>query len=425
MDTVKGQKVVTNSTVNLHNRNISDTKEQLLQAVLALWGDSPRDSVSVRSIASRAQAAVSAIDYHFGSVEHLYGAAQDCALAAAESWQAGRLGDLALLGGASLTLSARAAIVAGIIDDWTCLQRPLAIAAREASASSRTGGDGATHRRWNTIWLDFWQQAAALLGMADAADILAMFADGEGTQHLLNWNRTLDLALLGENVTALLTFLEVREMVQAPVRLAYRQATKPSWLGGATDDREANALDQAAATILHERGIAALTFRNVAALAGETLGRTTWHFGTKSALLERAFEQLYLDAVGPQLATGSFTRAQMLDMVIEAVTSGSQPILRAFDEIILHIARSPDHVALRGAIRAYRDPAASWTLDMLLAGEEAVSPALASAYSSICRGLDHYSLANAQRFCTTAQQDRHSPAPAAMAEQVLRRFAHL
>jgi AcrR family transcriptional regulator len=232
--------------------------------------------------------------------------------------------------------------------------------------------------------------------------------------------------LLHEDVATLLAFFERAEMAPALVRSAYRRAVDAAHGGlAAPSPEEPDALDRAAATVMQERGIAALTFRNVAAQAGTTLGRTAWHFGSKTTLLERAFEQLYRDVAGMPPLDGSVTKEEMLAQVIAAVTGGTQPILRAFDEIILHIARSPDHMPLRGAIRVYRDPAATWVLNTLLADAGPVPPSLASVFSSICRGLDHYSLTAAQRPDASAQQDYPCPAPSVMAEQVLRGFLHL
>lgn len=425
MDTQEGRDSVMSPSSNLRECNENDTKELLIRAVLQLWGESPREAVSVRSIARKAGAAPSAIDYHFGSLEHLYGATQCRALDLADAWMHRRLGELEPLAGTLLTLPARSAIIAGTIDDWNRTERQLAMAARESVAASRSGGSREPHLRWTCLWLNFWQQAAAHIGMAPAADMLAMFHDGEGAQHLMCWNRTLDLALLAENVSALLAFSDNGEMLPSPVRIAYRTAVKTPWLDPAMSDSVPSPLDRAAATILQEQGIAGLTFRNVADQAGETLGRTSWHFGTKTALLERAFEQLYREVAGQPPPTGSVMREEMLGQITSAVSSGEQPILRAFDEIILHIARSQEHIALRGAIRAFRDPAANWVLASLLASGEPVSPALASAFSSICRGLDHYSLAHAGDGVSSSLEDLQNPAPAEMADRVLRQLSGL
>ncbi len=425
-DTPGSRKSNIKQSQNRSDCNVSETKLRLVVAVLACWSDSPRDAVSVRTITARAGLTASSVDYHFGKVEHLYGAAQDYALGLAQHWTDERIEQVHALQRQDLGLAARAAIVGGIIDDWAQGQRHLAMAAREASAAARGGGDCLPHRRWTDLWLAFWHDMAAALGISDAGTTLAMFHDGVGTQHLLCWNRTLDLALLHEDVATLLAFCDDGEMAPDPVRSAFRRAVDAAHGGLAAASRaEPDALDRAAAAVMQDHGIAALTFRNVAARAGETLGRTAWHFGTKTALLERAFEQLYRDAAGLPPPVGGVAKEDMLAQVIAAVTGGSQPILRAFDEIILHIARSPDHVPLRGAIRAYRDPAATWVLEGLLADSGPVALSLASVFSSICRGLDHYSLAHAEKPGESDQRDRHYPAPAAMAELVLRRFVRL
>lgn len=412
---------------NCKDYDVPDTKLRLITALITCWSESPNDAVSVRAITGKAGLAISSIDYHFGKLEHLYVATQDHALGLAREWADARIEQATPLGGHRLSLPARTAIISGIIDDWAHGQRPLAMAAREASAAARLGGDGLAHRGWTELWLAFWSDMARILGMADTGAILAMFHDGVGTQHLLCWNRTLDLALLHEDVAALLAYCEYGELGTAPVRSAYRAQVAAATAGLATPSHEPpNTLDRAAATVMQERGIAGLTFRNVAAQAGETLGRTAWHFGTKTVLLERAFEQIYRDAAGVPPPDGSVSKEEMLGHVITAVTGGTQPILRAFDEIILHIARSPDHVPLRGAIRAYRDPAATWVLKTLLADAgRPVPSSFASAFSSICRGLDHFSLAHMECVGESDLETRHRATPGAMAEQVLRRFLRL
>jgi len=141
-------------------------------------------------------------------------------------------------------------------------------------------------------------------------------------------------------------------------------------------------------------------------------------------LLERAFEQLYRDVAGGRPPEGLVPKEELLRVLIANVTGGAQPILRAFEDIIRHISHSTDHFALRGAIRSYRDPAATWVLEALLKDAAQASPSVASAFSSICRGLDHYSVAFTNTRQPASQHDGW-PEQAVMAEQVLRRFLRL
>jgi AcrR family transcriptional regulator len=144
---------------------------------------------------------------------------------------------------------------------------------------------------------------------------------------------------------------------------------------------------------LSTQGLAALTFRSVASRAGVTLGNASYHFGSKSRMIRRAFEHLYRsNASEPAMASQS-SAGDLLRIVVSAIAEGNQPVLRAFDEIILHISRGEDHTLLRGAIRGYRDPAATWVLEALLDAPGRVPSSLAGAFSSICRGIDHLSLA--------------------------------
>jgi AcrR family transcriptional regulator len=378
----------------IHNSVIFETFDRLLAATLASWSDSSSANVSVRTIAARAGCAASAIDYHFGNLEHLYAAAQQEALQQAEAWTKDRLDGLEWVRERPLDTSARAALMAGLIDDWCEGQRPLAMAMREACSAAPNGGiggNGQAHGAWMALWRRFWTQFAAITGMEAHAAMLALYFDGEVSQHVLRWNRPLDRALTGETAQVLFAFVENHPLPRPQIRQAFRDLAAREF-GVAEDGAEPDPLDRAAARILLQSGFAALTFRNVAREAGTTLGSTSYHYGSKSSLIRRAFEMLYRSNAGTaERLTG--LAGNLRHAIVQVLVNDRQPILRAYDELILHISRDPEFIDLRGAIRGYHDPAAGWSVASMIGSDEPVSPALAAAYSSICRGIDHLALA--------------------------------
>jgi len=376
------------------NSDKKSTRERLTGGVLALWTEAPSSEISTRALARMADTAVSAIDYHFGGLDHLYAEAQARALSEAGDWMEARIVQLAALEEARLDASGVASIVAATIDDWTEGMRPLAMAWREACSSARNGTNLASHTAWMLLWKHYWDRVSALVGMPQHADLLAAFHGGEATQHLLRWKRALDRALLDETVRALINHLHHVPRGPSPVRKAYQILAERDYACAAEADWGSSALlDVAAAEILRDAGVSALTFRGVADRAGTTLGNASYHFGSKSKMLKRAFETLYRMSSGSQNGFRLADDDALREALLDGVSAGNQSILRAFDEIILHISRSRDNAALRGVIRGYRDPAAGWALERLLHEDEPISSSLCSAFSSICRGLDHLSIA--------------------------------
>jgi AcrR family transcriptional regulator len=345
-------------------------------------------------IAEEADAAISSIDYHFHGLERLLVAAQEVALAHAENWIERRLAQISAVQGQSLTSTACAAIVAAVIDDWSEGSRMLAMAWRESSRAARNSSSRESHARWTAVWRRFWSEACRYIGLPEHGEALALFFDGECAQHLLRWNRALDRALLDETVGALINFLSDRRIEPAPVRSAYRAVVQDEH-GGVLDvpGTPADPLEAAAAEILATQGISALTFRAVAERAGTTLGSASYHFQSKHRMVRRAFEHLYRGAAGEAAPLTDVSADDLLTMVVQTIAKGDQPILRAFDEITQYISRSEDYAPLRGVIRSYRDPAATWLLEALLDAPGRIPSSLAGAFSSICRGLDHLSLA--------------------------------
>lgn len=381
-----------------HNSRISvttDTNERLIRALSALWEQSDQSEISVRTIAAAADASPSAIDYHFGSLGQLFEAAQDAAIHDARQWMEQKLADIANAGPKSWPLAARAGLLASIIDEWTERQRPLALAWREAQAAGAASAiSSGAHARWADLWRWFVTDLCARIGLDRWHEPLLLFCDGEAGQHLVRWRRPLNRALLDETIFALLDFLENgNALPSSAVRSSYQHAADAEYGPTRSPLDAAAPLDDAAAALLAAEGLSALTFRAVARRAGATLGTVGYHFGSKAEMAQRAVRRLYETSAGQSVAdlAASFpaSPAELLDEVIESVVTDSSPVLRAFDEISLHLSRDNDNAAFRAVTRSFRDPIGMAVLGGLLR-RDATASSLAAAFSSIVRGYGHH-----------------------------------
>lgn len=366
----------------MHQGNdLKPTKMRLIDALLSLWADAPADSISVRTLVQHAGAAQAAIHYHFGDIERLYVEASAVALTAAEAWMESRLTALGGLAGGAVAPALQASLIASTIADWTGRERRLAMAARFAPSPE-----------WQSAWEEFWTRLAAGIGLGDHAVALAAFAAGENARHLLVWNPPLDRALLEETITALVLWLTERRFAPDPVRASHQRLAREGYDRPAArhDDALATTIQEVAADLLAQQGHAGVTFRAVAARAGVTLGKVIYSCGTKSELLRGALHHLYeREALGGDRAGFEAQRLPpevVLALLLEAVLSGQQPVLRAYDEIERAICNGTEHADLRGVVRSMEDPSGTWALKQMLGGE--VPPAaLVAAFSATIRGI--------------------------------------
>lgn len=345
-----------------------------------MWADAPAETISVRTLVRQADAAQSAIHYHFGNIERLYQTASELALAAAQDWMTARLEALSALAGDTVPQALQVSVLTASIADWASSQRPLAMALRHAPSSA-----------WQAAWDDFWEQLARILGLEAHAATLALFAEGESARHLMIWNPVLDRALLEETVTALLLWLEERQFGPEDIRLRHRELARSAYdRPPSPNDGMARMIAEAAADLLVQDGHAGVTFRAVARRAGVTLGSVIQHCGTKGELLRGALHRLYVrEAMGGGqefLSAQAYPPAEMLALLLTSIVSGSQPVLKAYDEIELAIYNGSDFSALRGVVRSMEDPSGTWALQQMLGG--AVPPtSLVAAFSAIIRGI--------------------------------------
>lgn len=372
--------IVVNRSGNGQEIDGKPTECRLIDALLRMWAEEPADRIAVRALVQEAGAAQAAIHYHFGDLERLYSEASKVALTRAEGWMADRLALLAPLAGETLAPGLQAALLADTIADWTGGQRRLAIAAR------RVPGPG-----WERAEQAFWTRLAAIIGLGDQAATIACFARGEAARHFLVWTPPLDRALLEETTAALVIWLAERRFVRETVRpfhraLARRGYSEPVQVSAP----EIAGIAGAAADLLAERGHAGVTFRAVAARGGVTLGKVIHVVGTKAQLLALALHRLYeREALGDareDFVARTIPPQEMLGHLMAAVLGGSQPVLRAYDEIELAICNGSEFHPLRGVVRSMEDPSGTWALTQMLGGT--VPPAsLVAAFSAVIRGV--------------------------------------
>ncbi|OYW85806.1 MAG: hypothetical protein B7Z20_08405 [Sphingobium sp. 32-64-5] len=374
----------------------NDTQSRLIRTLCKLWGEHSQAEISVRMVAREAEASVSAIDYHFGSLEQLFAHAQNVALQRASDWMDGVFNELRDYPLADLPLTARASLLAALIEQWTGEQRPLALAWREAHAAALAQPDHfGPHLEWTALWRRFWTRLCSECRFGDNPELLWLFFDGEASQHLIRWHSLLDRALLDETALALLQFAYAPCRPSSAVRIGYQDLAERDYRLVFGAKEEFTPIDDAAAALLSESGLASLTFRSVAHRARTTLGAVSYHFGSKSKMLRLALQRIYEGNSGKptleQIDAMPSDPREAKQSVIHSVIGGTNPLLRALDEIILNLSRGESDKALGGVIRGFRDPVGEGVLRKLLGTAELVSPALVAVLSSVIRGFGHCS----------------------------------
>jgi AcrR family transcriptional regulator len=362
-------------------------RERLIRTVLDLWATQGHAVISARLLASSTGLPTSSIYHHFGSMEHLFQTAQDHAQEAARAWCADQLGDLAPWperGGPD----ALAAVLAALIDEWATNARTLAfawaqchlLALRDPAYVSVLDG-------WRDLWAGFWREVCARAGLSAFARPTAHFFEGAVHLHLIRWRRTIDRAALDEICRGWSQWLGGSLANEGAWRglarqIAQEEAEPPS----RSRSNVADAIAQAAARVVEDGGVAALTHRAVAARAGVTLGVVSYNVRTSAELAELAFETIYRNVVAP--AHDSPRSLPSREDVLESLRDfPSQPRgLIAIEELILAVARDPALAAFAPHLRYSRGRTSGLQLAALLGPDAKLSALDKAIYSSLVSG---------------------------------------
>jgi len=311
------------------NPNEDDRPARRLVASAAkLISDLGATEASARAIAAAAGVAPSAINYNFGSIEHLLLSAFGLGVERTAGWLAARTAEIA-----ALPPTADGAIQAleYVIDAWTRDARPLALLYQEA-LNTCAGTEPCAG--WTRLWRDFWLQVARTFGRQEIdGRLLHLLFESEALYHLSTWSPGMERAVLRELLDHFgATYLGAPYRVDGgALPTALSAVGVPS---AASISPAAMRIAVAAAQIVETAGFAALTHRTVARQAGVTTGSVTHHF--------RTIEDLITGAIRGQV-----------QMLTDAATAADGPVPepvtveRFFLGIARHVVDDPPASPLR------------------------------------------------------------------------------
>lgn len=306
-----------------------DRRAELITAFLHQMADAGVEGASSRIVAARAGASASAINYHFGSIEHLYGVAQNCAIAEGADWLNDCL--LAIAASAPWPVQAFPAFAAHVIDSW-CVDRRAEAHAEACDFAGLAWRASATTPSWLAIWRDFWKAALPRFSLAaDLAAIAAPILQSERFGHLAHWRAPHDRAGLEEVCLRLTARLSGDAELLArptPWRLAAERLSQDATVFRPLSEAAERIADAVVAAV-DEGGEGALTHRSAAAKAGLSLGAVTHHFPTRSALMAAGYAHLY--QTNFETAVGALTAPGVDD------TEPRSPNVAAHDDIGAHM----------------------------------------------------------------------------------------
>ncbi|WIW90755.1 TetR/AcrR family transcriptional regulator (plasmid) [Sphingobium sp. V4] len=396
------------SATNSEFSGLSMKAQLLVDTVLAIWMERGTGEMSARSIGSAAGFSPSALYYHFDDIERLYEAAQERAVAMGQSWCDAKLAMLDEACGADApSADALGPVLAALIDDFCTQERMTAFAWRECQMlAGRSARFATLSERWDAVWRHFWQQVCAHFDMADKAELCRHFFDGESGLHLMRWNRAADRASLDEMAAAWVGWL----MGELPRHAPWRRSLMARAIGsGGLDKPDGLRLDiaRAAAALLADGGVGAITHRAVAAATGLTLGVVSHNCRRTDDLLRLAYGEVYRsltsereemsDRDGPSVAPVSDLPARLQ--------------LRAIDELILAVARGRTDAALTLQLRYLRGITSRQALVDRVALRGEAFDLLAAVYSSAMMGV--------LRSSGCQPEDDASPVVSAVSDQLL------
>jgi AcrR family transcriptional regulator len=296
------------ATADLAAISSADERPARLVAVAAQQiSEQGMAATSARSVAAAADAAPSAINYNFGTLERLFSTAFEQGASRTADWLEARSHELR-----ALPRSPEGAVRAleYVVVEWTRGARPLALLYQECLAASAGAGPGAA---WTALWRDFWLGVAADFGLGEAEGrLLHLFFESEGLYHLSGWSPALEAAALGELVDHF-GAVWLGAAPRAPIGALALAEQSAGVLAAGSIAPSAIRIAEAAAEVI-EGGLGGLTHRAVAARAGVTTGAVTHHF--------RTIEDLVAGAIrGQVLALSSRTEARRNTPPVEQIGS--------------------------------------------------------------------------------------------------------
>lgn len=322
----------------------SSRADDLIQAFLEQMAVSGIAGATARAVAARAGTSASAINYHFHSLERLYGIAQQQAIARTRIWLRERLAEAAA--GAPWTPAGFPAFATAVIDDWCAHERVLA-QAEACDTVAATWWISETAGQWMGLWETFWAAALSRFSLsADLAPVAAAVLQSERFGHLVRWRPLHDRAALEEVCTRLAARLSGdAELLARPApwrdaaeALSQRMTVFPPLTGAAA--RIAGAVVAA----VDEVGESGLTHRAAAMEAGLSLGAVTHHFPTRAALMTAGYASVYEGIVSSAERWGAM-KARHDDLgrhILAFLEMGrAAPKVRAFETFFFAATRDP------------------------------------------------------------------------------------
>lgn len=362
------------------------TQKRLITTVLELWATQGHAAISARLLSRMTGVPTSSIYHHFGSMEHLFHSAQGHAHEAAQTWCADRLADLDRWpeggGGDSL-----ATVVSALIDDWAIEARTLAFAWAQCHLLAlRDPTYVLALDAWRDLWAGFWREVCTRAGFGAFARATGHFFEGAAQLHLIRWRRTIDRAALEELCRGWGRWVDGDLAAEGAWRGLARQAAQEAEPPRQSRNNVADAVAQAAASVVEQGGVAALTHRAVATRAEVTLGVVSYNFRTSSDLAQVAFETIYRNITDHVRETLK-PRLDRDEAILAWKDFSSQPsTLVAIEELILAVARDPALAGFGPQLRYLRGRTSGLQLAALLGGNAQVSPLDMAIYSSLVGG---------------------------------------
>lgn len=318
----------------------NSSQNRLILAILEQWEALGSAGISVRQISLAADAPISSIYHHFGSLERLFYTAQGVALEHARQWCDAQLAQIPGFAGGPAAIGP---FFAQIVDAWTQEQRRLSFAWRECQLLALESELlREQSMRWDRLWAEFWDDVGYRFAIGPERIVVARTFENESLMHMIRWHRLVDRAALDELGATLAAWLAGSTVPPSPWRDFAQDAAVRSMPTLLARDETATRIMASASELIGTIGVGSLTHRAVAQRAGLTLGTVSHRFKTKSALVEAAFEGIY-GAMVERMEAGENESAAspVLDMLVKwslkAITMSARE--RGRSELFLATAR--------------------------------------------------------------------------------------